>query len=50
MNILEIQKFYFLNVLKGNLIIFYRRTISRLAEKLKNELNINLTIFSFLKK
>jgi adenylyl- and sulfurtransferase ThiI len=47
MNILEIQKFYFLNVPKEDLIIFYRRTMSRLAEKLKNELNLNLTIFYF---
>jgi thiamine biosynthesis protein ThiI len=44
MNILEIQKFYFLNVPKEDLVIFYRRTMFRLAEKLKNELNLDVLI------
>ena len=44
MNILEIQKFYFLNVPKEDLIIFYRRTMFRLGEKLKNELGLDVLI------
>jgi thiamine biosynthesis protein ThiI len=44
MNILEIQKFYFLNVHKEDLIIFYRRTMFRLGEKLKNELGLDVLI------
>jgi tRNA uracil 4-sulfurtransferase len=44
MNILEIQKFYFLNVPKEDLVIFYRRTMFRLAEKLKNELGLDVLI------
>jgi thiamine biosynthesis protein ThiI len=44
MNILEIQKFYFLNVPKEDVVIFYRRTMFRLAEKLKNELNLDVLI------
>jgi thiamine biosynthesis protein ThiI len=44
MNILEIQKFYFLNVTQKNLVIFYRRTMFRLAEKLKNELGLDVLI------
>jgi len=44
MNILEIQKFYFLNVTKEDLVIFYRRTMFRLAEKLKNELGLDVLI------
>jgi len=43
-NILEIQKFYFLNIPKEYLVIFYRRTMFRLAEKLKNELNLDVLI------
>jgi thiamine biosynthesis protein ThiI len=43
-NILEIQQFYFLNIPKKYLIIFYRRTMLRLAEKLKNELNLDALI------
>jgi len=44
MNILEIQKFYFLNVPKEYLVIFYRRTMFRLAEKLKSDLNLDVLI------
>jgi thiamine biosynthesis protein ThiI len=44
MNILEIQKFYFFNVPKEDLVIFYRRTMFRLAEKLKNELGLDVLI------
>ena len=44
MNILEIQKFYFFNVPKEDLVIFYRRTMFRLAEKLKNELGLYVLI------
>jgi thiamine biosynthesis protein ThiI len=44
MNILEIQKFYFLNVPKEDLVIFYRRTMFRLGEKLKNELGLDVLI------
>jgi thiamine biosynthesis protein ThiI len=44
MNILEIQKFYFLNVPREDLVIFYRRTMFRLAEKLKNELGLDVLI------
>jgi thiamine biosynthesis protein ThiI len=44
MNILEIQKFYFLNVPQKDLVIFYRRTMFRLAEKLKNELGLDVLI------
>lgn len=43
-NILEIQKFYYFNVPKEYLVIFYRRTMYRLAEKLKNELNLDCLI------
>ncbi len=44
MNILKIQKFYFFNIPKEYLVIFYRRTMFRLAEKLKNELGLNALI------
>jgi len=44
MNILEIQKFYFLNVPHEYLVIFYRRSMFRLAERLKNELNLDVLI------
>jgi thiamine biosynthesis protein ThiI len=44
MNILEIQKFYFLNVPQKDLVIFYRRTMFRLGEKLKNELGLDVLI------
>jgi thiamine biosynthesis protein ThiI len=44
MNILEIQKFYFFNVPQKYLVIFYRRTMLRLAEKLKNELGLDVLI------
>jgi thiamine biosynthesis protein ThiI len=44
MNILKIQKFYFFNIPKEYLVIFYRRTMFRLAEKLKNELSLNALI------
>jgi thiamine biosynthesis protein ThiI len=44
MNILEIQKFYFFNVPKEDLVIFYRKTMFRLGEKLKNELNLDVLI------
>ncbi len=44
MNILEIQKFYFQNIPSKFLVIFYRRTMFRLAEKLANELKIKALI------
>lgn len=43
-NILEIQKFYYLNIPHEYLVIFYRRTMMRLAEKLKNELGVDALI------
>lgn len=43
-NILEIQKFYFLNIPSQFLVIFYRRTMMRLAEKLKNEIKADVLI------
>lgn len=44
MNILEIQKFYFQNVPSKFLMIFYRRTMFRLAEKLANKLKAKALI------
>lgn len=43
-NILEIQKFYYLNIPHEYLVIFYRRTMMRLAERLKNELRADVLI------
>jgi len=43
-NILEIQRFYFQKVPSQYLVIFYRRTMFRLATKLAKELNIKALI------
>jgi len=44
MNILELQKFYFLNIPHEYLVIFYRRSMFRLAERLKNELDLDALV------
>lgn len=44
LNILELQKFYFLNVPKKFLVIFYRRSMFRLAEKIKEEIGADVLI------
>ncbi len=44
MNILDIQKFYFQNLPPKFLVIFYRRTMFRLAEKLALDLNLDALI------
>lgn len=44
MNILKIQKFYYQNFPREYLVIFYRRTMFRLAEKLKEDLNANCLV------
>jgi thiamine biosynthesis protein ThiI len=44
MNILELQKFYYQNIPHKFLVIFYRRSMLRLAEKLAQELKINCLI------
>jgi thiamine biosynthesis protein ThiI len=43
-NILELQKFYYQNIHHKFLVIFYRRSMLRLAEKLAQELKINCLI------
>ncbi len=43
-NILEIQKFYFQKIPSRYLVIFYRRTMFRLATKLAKELKIKVLI------
>ncbi len=43
-NILEIQKFYFSNIPSKYLVIFYRRTMFRLASRLAKELNCGCII------
>jgi len=44
MNILELQKFYFLNIPSEYLVIFYRRSMFRLAQRLKNELRLDALV------
>ncbi|BCX15386.1 MAG: putative tRNA sulfurtransferase [Candidatus Parcubacteria bacterium] len=44
MNILEIQKFYYQNIPLEFLIIFYRRTMMRLALRLMHDLKMNVLI------
>lgn len=44
MNILEIQKFYYQNIPPEFLIIFYRRTMMRLALRLIDDLKMNVLI------
>ncbi|GIW67461.1 MAG: putative tRNA sulfurtransferase [Candidatus Parcubacteria bacterium] len=44
MNILELQKFYYNNIPHKFLVIFYRRSMFRLAEKLVQELNLDCLI------
>lgn len=44
LNILELQKFYFLNVPKKFLVIFYRRSMFRLAERIKEEISADVLI------
>ncbi len=44
LNILKIQKFYYQNIPKEFLVIFYRRTMLRLAEKLKSELKADCLV------
>jgi thiamine biosynthesis protein ThiI len=44
MNILELQKFYYQNIPHKFLVIFYRRSMFRLAKKLAQELKINCLI------
>jgi len=43
-NILELQKFYYFNVPKKLLVIFYRRSMMRISEKLKESLNAKVII------
>jgi len=43
-NILEIQKFYFMNIPHEYLVIFYRRSMFRLSERLKNELKLDALV------
>jgi tRNA uracil 4-sulfurtransferase len=43
-NILDLQKFYFQNMPKEHLVIFYRRSMIRIAERLAKSLNIKALI------
>lgn len=44
MNILELQKFYYLNIPKEYLVIFYRRSMFRLGERLLKEIKLDALI------